>query len=605
MAFDGITIANLTKDFGDFLVGGRIYKIAQTESDELFITVKLSYENIEKYDIKQVRLVLSADASLPLVYLTDESKASPMTAPNFCMLLRKHIQNGRIISVTQPGGLERIIRFEVEHLDEMGDLRHKVLLIEIMGKYSNIIFTDENNMIIDSIKHIPASVSSVREVLPGREYFIPSQDKLNPLTTTADEFSSAVLSKGMPVFKAIYSSYTGLSPIVAQEICFRSGVDADKSAIALDTSESIAVYRAFDDVMELIKKGEFTPVVIYENDAPKEYASIPLTLYGVNPQDTVTSDNVANGDFEYKYFDSISNLLQNYYAEKNVVTRIRQKSVDLRKIVQTALERNVRKYDLQLKQMKDSEKKDKYRIYGELLTVYGYSAEPGADKITVNDYNTGKDVTIALDPTLTPAQNAKKYFDKYTKLKRTAEALDEQMKETKEAIDQLESIQTALEIAQKEEDLTQIKQELAESGYIKSHPTGKNGRKEKITSRPFHYLSSDGFDIYVGKNNLQNDELTFKTANGGDWWFHAKKIPGSHVVLITGGKEVPDRAFEEAAALAAFYSKGKVQEKVEIDYVQRKEVKKPGGAKPGFVVYYTNYSMAIAPDISALKLISD
>ncbi len=605
MAFDGITIANLTKDFGDFLVGGRIYKIAQTESDELFITVKLSYENIEKYDIKQVRLVLSADASLPLVYLTDESKASPMTAPNFCMLLRKHIQNGRIISVTQPGGLERIIRFEVEHLDEMGDLRHKVLLIEIMGKYSNIIFTDENNMIIDSIKHIPASVSSVREVLPGREYFIPSQDKLNPLTTTADEFSSAVLSKGMPVFKAIYSSYTGLSPIVAQEICFRSGVDADKSAIALDTSESIAVYRAFDDVMELIKKGEFTPVVIYENDAPKEYASIPLTLYGVNPQDTVTSDNVANGDFEYNYFDSISNLLQNYYAEKNVVTRIRQKSVDLRKIVQTALERNVRKYDLQLKQMKDSEKKDKYRIYGELLTVYGYSADPGADKITVNDYNTGKDVTIALDPTLTPAQNAKKYFDKYTKLKRTAEALDEQMKETKEAIDQLESIQTALEIAQKEEDLTQIKQELAESGYIKSHPTGKNGRKEKITSRPFHYLSSDGFDIYVGKNNLQNDELTFKTANGGDWWFHAKKIPGSHVVLITGGKEVPDRAFEEAAALAAFYSKGKVQEKVEIDYVQRKEVKKPGGAKPGFVVYYTNYSMAIAPDISSLKLISD
>ncbi len=602
MAFDGITIANLTKDFSDYLVGGRIYKIAQTESDELFITVKLSYENAEKYGIKQKRLVLSSDASLPLVYMTDENKNSPMTAPNFCMLLRKHIQNGRIMSVTQPGGLERIIRFEIEHLDEMGDLRHKVLLIELMGKYSNIIFTDEKDIIIDSIKHIPASVSSVREVLPGRKYFIPSQEKINPLTTTADEFSGSVLSKGMPLFKAIYGSYTGLSPVIAQEICYKAGIDADKSAISLDTKESIAVYRAFDNCISLIKDGSFSPSIVYENGAPKEYSSIPLTLFGVpNKSD---SETVANG-FTYEFCPDISSLIQKYYAEKNVVTRIRQKSVDLRKIVQTALERNVRKLDLQTKQLKDSEKKDKYRIYGELLTVYGYSAEPGAKSITVNDYNTGEDVTITLDPTLTPNQNAKKYFDKYTKLKRTAEALDEQIKEVSETVMQLESIESALEIAQNEADLAQIRKELVDSGYIKSHQTGKNGRKEKITSKPFHYLSSDGFDIYVGKNNIQNDELTFKTANGGDWWFHAKKIPGSHVVIITGGKEVPDRTFEEAAALAAYYSKGKIQEKVEIDYVQRKEVKKPGGAKPGFVVYYTNYSMTISPDISTLKLISD
>ncbi len=596
MAFDGITIANLTKDFKDIVTGGRIYKIAQTESDELFITIKLSYEAAEQFGIKQTRLVLSADASLPLVYLTDESKASPMTAPNFCMLLRKHIQNGRIISVTQPGGLERIIRFEIEHLDEMGDLCHKILLIEIMGKYSNIIFTDENDVIIDSIKHIPASISSVREVLPGRTYFVPSQEKTNPLTTTADEFSSLVLSKGMPLFKAIYSSYTGLSPIVAQEMCYRAKVDADKSAIALETSEAIAVYRAFDEVMECVRNGVFTPAIYYDGESPKEYCSIPLTIYGYNEDED--SDSFVTSE-------SISSLISTYYSEKNVVTRIRQKSVDLRKIVQTALERNVRKYDLQTKQMEDSEKKDRYRTWGELLNTYGYSAKEGDKSITVNDYNTGEDVTIPLDPTLTPNQNAKKYFDKYTKLKRTQEALEEQMKEVSEAIEQLESISTALDIAKKEADLAQIRQELYESGYIKSHPTSKNGRKEKITSKPFHYVSSDGFDIYVGKNNIQNDELTFKTANGGDWWFHAKKIPGSHVVLLTGGKEVPDRAFEEAAALAGFYSKGKNQEKVEIDYLKRKDVKKPGGAKPGFVVYYTNYSMAISPDISNLKLISD
>ncbi len=601
MAFDGITVANLKRDFENLLLGGRIYKISQTESDELFITVKLSYEAAEKYNIKQTRLVLSADATLPLVYLTDESKASPMTAPNFCMLLRKHIQNGRITNVSQPGGLERIIRFEIEHLDEMGDLRHKVLLIEIMGKYSNIIFTDEDDVIIDSIKHIPASVSSVREVLPGRTYFIPGQDKVNPLTTTADEFSSLVLSKPMPSFKAIYSSYTGLSPIIAQEICYRAGIDADKSASALETSEAISLYRSFDSIMADIRSGSFTPAIYYDGEAPKEYSSIPLTIYGYKLSEEGDSQEQ---DPCIRLTDSISSLIEQYYAEKNVVTRIRQKSSDLRKIVQTALERNVRKYDLQLKQIKDSEKKDKYRIYGELLNTYGYSATEGDKSITVNNYYTGEDITIPLDPTLTASQNAKKYFDRYTKLKRTAEALEEQMKEVSEAIEQLESIATSLDIAKKEADLAQIRQELSESGYIKSHFSGK-GKREKITSKPFHYLSSDGFDIYVGKNNLQNDELTFKTANGGDWWFHAKKIPGSHVVLLTGGKDVPDRAFEEAAALAAFYSKGKNQEKVEIDYLKRKDVKKPNGAKPGFVVYYTNYSMAIAPDISSLKLLSD
>ncbi|MBE5822891.1 MAG: fibronectin/fibrinogen-binding protein [Butyrivibrio sp.] len=604
MAFDGITVANLKRDFENLLVGGRIYKIAQTESDELFITVKLSYEAAEQYGIKQTRLVLSADASLPLVYLTEETKASPMTAPNFCMLLRKHIQNGRITSVSQPGGLERIIRFEIEHLDEMGDLRHKVLLIEIMGKYSNIIFTDEQDVIIDSIKHIPASVSSVREVLPGRTYFIPSQDKANPLETTADEFSSLVLGKPMPVFKAIYSSYTGLSPIIAQEICYRALVDADKPANALSTSESISVYRAFDVIMQHVREGSFIPAIYYDGDAPKEYSSIPLSIYGFdlkNAADPSLKSSVPG----IRVISDISALISQYYSEKNVVTRIKQKSVDLRKIVQTTLERNVRKYDLQRKQMADCEKKDKYRVYGELLNTYGYSVNEGDKSITVNDYNTGKDITIPLDPTLSARENANRYFDKYTKLKRTAQALEEQMKEVSETIEQLESIATSLDIAKKEADLAQIRQELSESGYIKSHVTGKNGRKEKITSRPFHYMSSDGFDIYVGKNNIQNDELTFKTANGGDWWFHAKKIPGSHVVLLTGGKEVPDRAFEEAAALAAYYSKGKVQEKVEIDYLKRKDVKKPNGAKPGFVVYYTNYSMAIAPDISSLKLISD
>lgn len=584
MAFDGITVASIVKELSDNLTGGRIYKIAQPESDEIVLTIKTNAD--KGY---QSKVVLSADASLPLIYVSEESKKAPMTAPVFCMVLRKHILNGRITSITQPG-LERIVRFEVEHMDEMGDMRHKVLLIELMGKYSNIIFINEENKIIDSIKHISASVSSVREVLPGREYFVTqTQNKADPLNTDITEFASLIRGKGMPVFKAIYSSYTGLSSVCSQEICYRASVDADKSAIALTDAEFSSLYIAFSGLMSDVKQGTFKPTVAYIGGKPKEYAAFDLTIYSSAENSSI------------KNYDTMSQLLEGYYSEKNIETRIRQKSVDLRKIVQTALERNVRKLDQQTHQMQDTQKKDKYRVYGELLNVYGYSAKEGDKEITVEDYNTGKPLTIPLDPTLTASQNAKKYFDRYTKLKRTAEALEDQMKEVQEQIQHLESISSSLDIARQEEDLLQIRMELAEAGYVKKKSSEKGKRKEKITSKPFHYISSDGFDIYVGKNNYQNDELTFKVANGGDWWFHSKGCPGSHVVLITGGKDVPDRAFEEAAALAAYYSKGKDQDKVEIDYLQRKNVKKPGGAKPGFVVYYTNYSMVIAPDISNLK----
>lgn len=276
--------------------------------------------------------------------------------------------------------------------------------------------------------------------------------------------------------------------------------------------------------------------------------------------------------------------------------------MDLRKIVQTALERNVKKYDLQIKQMQDTEKKDKYRIYGELLNTYGYEAAAGDKSLTALNYYTNEMITIPLDPLLTASENAKKYFDRYGKMKRTYEALSELTREVKEEIDHLESIQAALDIALHEEDLAQIKEELIASGYIRR----KGGSKKvKFTSRPFHYVNEDGFHMYVGKNNFQNDELTFKFASGGDWWFHAKGIPGSHVVVKTDGKELPDKAFEDAARLAAYYSKGRGQEKVEIDYTEKKNVKKPGAAKPGFVVYYTNYSMMIDTDISKLRLLED
>jgi len=314
---------------------------------------------------------------------------------------------------------------------------------------------------------------------------------------------------------------------------------------------------------------------------------------------------------EIKRYDSISAVLEDYYAKKNQITRIRQKSADLRRIVNTAIEREAKKYDLQLKQLKDTEKRENYKVYGELITAYGYGVEPGAKSMQALNYYTNEEITIPLDETMTAMENAKKYFEKYNKLKRTHEALSVFIKETKEALDYMESVRLSLDLALTEDDLNAIKEELIESGYLRRHidkNTKKKTQKVKLKNTPMHYVSSDGFHLYVGKNNLQNDELTFQFATGGDWWFHAKGIPGSHVILKTGGvatEELPDRVFEEAAALAAYYSKGRDGEKVEIDYIEKKHVKKPAGAKPGFVVYYTNYSMIATPDISGLILLEE
>ncbi len=581
MAFDGIVISNLTKELSDHLVGGRINKIAQPEKDALLLTIKANSG--------QERLFISANASLPLVYLTDTNKPSPMVAPNFCMLLRKHLNSARIISITQPQ-LERIIKIEIEHLNELGDLCTKYLIIEIMGKHSNIIFVDDQNMIIDSIKHISGFVSSVREVLPGREYFIPqTQEKADPNTITEEDFIPAIFQKPLPLNKAIYTSLIGFSPLMANELCVRSSLDASLPTSAFSEMEQIHLYRNFERLMEDVTSGNFAPNIIYKDQKPVEYASVVLSSYE---------------GYETQNYETISKLLETYYAQKDLYSRMQQKSVDLRKIISNSLERSTKKYDLQLRQLKDTEKRDKYKVYGELINTYGYNVEEGAKSMTCLNYYTNEEITIPLDPTLSAIENGKKFFAKYNKLKRTFEALSVQTKETQDEIAHLESISSALDIATSNEDLSQIKEELIQFGYLKRRgPVGK--KKKQLSSKPMHFISSDGFHMYVGKNNFQNDELTFKFATGNDWWFHAKGIAGSHVVVKTEGNELPDRTFEEAGRLAGHFSKGSGQDKVEIDYTEKKNVKKPSGGKPGFVVYYTNYSLMISPDISGITQVND
>ena len=579
MALDGFVISNIVYELNQTILNAKISKIAQPENDELLFTCKGSNG--------QFRLAMSASASLPFLYLTDQNKPSPMTAPNFCMVLRKHIANGRIIKIYQPH-MERIIHFDIEHLDEMGDLCQKTLIVELMGKHSNIIFCNSDGKIIDSIKHISSMMSSLREVLPGRDYCIPAtqDDRLNPLEVTEEAFMDMVMKKPTSITKALYSSFTGLSPLLASEICHRSSIDGDMPVDSLDDDGKKHLFNNLTWIAEDVKNHTYKPNIIFKGKEPIDFSCIELTQFS---------------DYDAKNFDSISQVLEEYYASKNVYTRIRQKSVDLRKIVSTALDRNRKKYQLQEKQLKDTEKRDKYKVYGELIHTYGYGLEEGAKKLEALNYYTNELITIPLDSQLDAKGNAQKYFDRYNKLKRTYEALTKLTEETKTEIEHLESISTALDIALTEDDLVQIKEELIEFGYIKRKKTDK---KARIKSKPFHYRSSDGYDIYVGKNNYQNDELTFKFATGNDWWFHAKGMPGSHVVVKTNNEtDLPDRMFEEAGKLAGYYSSGRDSDKIEIDYLQKKNVKKPNGSAPGFVVYYTNFSLTVHPDISGLTLV--
>lgn len=624
MALDGFVISNLVYELNNTILNAKISKIAQPENDELLFTLKGANG--------QFRLAMSASASLPFLYLTETNKPSPLTAPNFCMVLRKHIANGRITRIYQPH-MERIIHFEIEHLDELGDLCTKTLIVELMGKYSNIIFCNSDGMIIDSIKHVSSMMSSLREVLPGRTYVLPAtqEDRLNPLEVTEDAFMESVMAKPATVTKAIYTSFTGISPVDASEICHRASIDGDVPTDALSADEKKHLFHNFIWLTDDVKNHNYCPNIVNHGKEPVDFSCFRLTEYvGETDSVSVTAGTAGNAlqtadtdagtvgnalqatdeashaasgassAYSMQKYDSISAVLEHYYAAKNVYTRIRQKSVDLRKIVGTALDRNRKKYQLQEKQLRDTEKRDKYKVYGELIHTYGYGLAEGAKELEALNYYTNEMIKIPLDPTLDAKANAQKYFDKYNKLKRTYEALTDLTEKTRAEIEHLESISTSLDIALTEDDLVQIREELMEYGYIKRK---RSDKKAKVKSKPFHYLSSDGYHIYVGKNNYQNEELTFKFATGNDWWFHAKGMPGSHVIVKSNNEELPDRVFEEAGKLAGYYSKGRENDKIEIDYLQKKNVKKPNGSAPGFVVYYTNYSLTIHPDISELTLL--
>lgn len=578
MALDGITIYNIIFELKNQLLGGRIDKIYQPQKDEIILSVRSIGANY--------KLLLSANPSHPRVHITKIQKNNPMVPPTFCMVLRKYIAGGKITNITQPN-FERIINIEIESANEMGDMAVKKIVIEIMGKHSNIILIDENQKVIDSIKRISHDKSSVREVLPGSIYKLPpSQDKRNPLFLDKEDFFETINSNpGQQLQKIIYKSYTGISPIMSSEICFRAGIY--ESAIAGEVSQfkTENLFTYFNDIFSEIKNNRFTPEIILNPKGNKIIDFSPIHMKQFE-------------NFKIKSYNSISVLLEDFYNEKDNMYHIQQKAHNIRKLVASKIERCVKKMDLQNQTLKDIAKMDKWKLLGELITANIYSIKLGMTSFkAINFYDEAcPETEIKLDPNLTPSENAQKYFNKYNKAKRTKSALDIQIKQTSDELRYLEGILNSIENSSDESDLDEIKEELISQGYMKKKKSNiKNNNKQK--SRPMHYTSSDGLDIYIGKSNIQNDELTLKFAENSDLWLHTKNIPGSHVIIkMNGAQSVPDSTLLEAASLAAFYSKAKNSGNVPVDYALKKYVKKPGGAKPGMVIYEHNKTIYVTPE---------
>lgn len=582
MAFDGITVSAIKAEIEDKILGGRIDKVYQPEKDEIILGIRSMGQ--------AYKLLLTSNASNPKFHFTQTNPSNPMTPPLFCMVMRKHLQSGKIIKIEQPD-FDRILNIYVESLNELGDYSVKKLVLEIMGRHSNIILTDENNTILDCIKHIGHDTSSVREVLPGREYTLPpSQGKINTLELDNNNFNEVLENNpSFEIQSVIYKNYTGISPIAASEICYRANVNGSTPVEALTDIQKEVIFNEFAKLVEDIKANRFYPESI-TNEKGKTIDFSPIEMSQFN-------------GFEIKKYTSISELIESFYANRDFAYRIGQKTQDLRKLITQNIERCIRKKDIQMQTLRSIKNRDELRLKGELLTANIYSIKKGMTTVELPNYYSENQelVAIELDSNKTPSENAQKYYKAYNKAKRTFEALKDQIKSNDEELAYLESVLTSVNNCTDEQDVKEIRRELREEGYVKKVKNQKD--KSKKHSVPLHFISQDGFDIYVGKNNIQNDELTLKFARPRDIWMHTKNIPGSHVIIVANGQTIPDTTLNEGAMLSAFYSKAKNSSKVPVDYTEKKNVKKPNGSKPGFVIYETNKTAYITTSEEEIKKI--
>lgn len=568
MAFDGMLVFALAEELSEQIISAKINKIYQPLERDILLHLRAQGKNL--------KLLISANPTYPRMHITNEEWENPDIAPMFCMVLRKHIEGGIIERISQVD-LDRIIHIDIRSRNELGDVQTKRLIVEIMGRHSNIILIDPNtNMIIDSIHHVGHSINQHRVVLPGKAYIAPpEQDKINPFHADQETFIKKIDFNQGKLDKQFVQQFKGVSPLLAKEILHRAG---------LANRESL--YRSFQEIMNKIKQKEFKPTLM-QTETKDFFYLFPL----------------AHVQGEEQYHPGISSLLEAYYHGKAERDQVKQKALDLIKFLTREKKKNENKIEKLMRTLEENEQAQKYKLYGELITAFMHQLEQGANEVTLPNYYDpeGAQVTIPLDPALTPNENAQYYFKKYTKAKNSIQVVQEQIRLAEEELNYFETLLQQLELASPQ-DVEEIREELVEGKYLKDRAKSKRRQKKESKPQPELYLSSEGIEILVGKNNKQNDYLTTRLGRPNHTWLHTKDIPGSHVLIRA--TQFGEQTLWEAAQLAAYYSKARQSSQVPVDYTLIKHVKKPNGSKPGYVIYDHQQTIYVTPSpeiIDSLK----
>ena len=574
MALDGIFLHLLSEELKEVLIGSKVDKIHQTQKTELVLTLRTRSG--------AYRLLMSASGNAPRLHLTTQQIENPPKPPMLCMLLRKHLGGATLLDIQQEG-LDRILKLVFSSVNELGDRVTRTLVIEIMAQYSNIILLDENDVIIDAVKRVDNTKSSVREVLPSLRYELPpSQNKLDITRNSAEEIIDAITSKNTKLNNAILSSMEGMSPVLCREIAFRT---AGMDAVADELTENQKIKLAFE--LEILKNTvlnrTLSPNAVADTDGKLlDFSFIPITQYGTVAQ--------------YLSYESLSETLERFYFERERLARTKSKAEDLFKNINNLIERLSKKISNQMAELEECKDREEKKIFAELINANLYRLGKGSTVYELeNYYDDYKTVAIPVKPELTPTENAQRYYKEYRKLRTAEEMLTKLIAEGREELVYLRTVLDELSRAETEREISEIRQELSDGGFVKQKNQGKIKRSQPMP--PLEFNAPDGFKVYVGRNNIQNDKLSLKTAMKSDLWFHIQKAPGSHVILALEGREPTEKAMEFAAKVAAYYSSGREAGAVEVDYTEVRNLKKPVGAKPGFVIYHVYNSVLVKPEI--------
>ena len=576
MPLDAICLGAVTDELNSALACCRVEKVYQPDRDEIVLQTRGQGG--------ARRLLLSIAAGAPRAHFIDTARENPAAPPMFCMLLRKHVQGAKIAAITQPS-VERMFSIELDTTDEMGVACKKHLICELMGKHSNVILCGEDNRIIDALRRVDGDLSGKRQVLPGLFYRMPPpQDKHDPFSLSGTGLAAAVAQADgeQTLDRYLLGQLLGFSPLLCRELSYRATGDAAKPVGRMTAEEQERLGQVFDDLMDFVREKRCKPFLLTraEDGGVFDFTFLPVTQY--------------EGVMNVTQADSFSALLAAFFEKKGKAERMARRSADLHKTVVNARDRLARKLAAQQKELDATQNREQYKHMGDLITANLYQLEKGMRKATVVDYYAEDcpEVEITLDVRLTPQQNAQKYFKQYNKAKTAEEVLTQQIEQGRAELDYLESVLVSLGEAESERDLAQLREELTQAGVLSNKQTrNKKLRTKPVQAKPFHYRTSDGFDVFAGKNNLQNDLLTLKTAFKSDIWFHTQKIHGSHVILVADGREPTDQAMTEAAMIAAYHSKARNSSRVPVDYTPVRQVKKPA-------VYQTAY---VTPDEATVE----